>query len=505
METLKIGLVHLNVVHNRPDKNKEELLRLNREAAEAGAKIILNTEMAVSGYSFQSRDEIAAAVESPNGEFAYAMADISSRYSAYIVMTCAERDDETNIYYNAATAFSPEGKVVCRYRKNSAETRWACPGNPHEENTFETPWGRVGLLICSDTYFSALARMTALRGADIILVPANWPEGALDPGLLWQTRAYENGVYIAACNRGGRDRTMTFDSAFSCVYAPSGETLLRRQSEDSQIFYVSLPLENGKLINLRHKRLQSRTPARYTPMYLSMRHADDLTSWYKLPEPGDFRIAALAMPPEQVFSGSVVETMLVGAAMKENDLAVLPSGTAHSIEEAERKITGIAARIGVDICAGVHKNPEDETCVMIFADAAGRTTRYPVLPADKNEKLCIIDTRRARILLVRADELFHPETALTAAKLGCDLAISSTATGLDRMMRQTITARSIDQIYVAAAGNDCAFISEPPESHHSWKEVGVDSVGMCVMPLDFKKSRNKRFFDQLDFDLLLKR
>ena len=347
--------------------------------------------------------------------------------------------------------------------------------------------------------------MTALRNADIILVPANWPEGTLSPGMLWQTRAYENGVYIAACNRSGNDRTMTFDSSFSCVYTPSGETLLRSQSDDSRIFYVSLPLKNGKLVNLRHERLQSRTPERYAPMYLNMQHADDLTSWYGLPKPGDSRVAALAMPPEQVFSGSVVETMLVGAAMKENDLAVLPSGIANSIEEAERKITGIAARLGVDICAGVHNSPTDETHVMIFADASGRTTRYPVSPADKNKKLCIVDTRRSRILLAGANELLHPETALAAAKLGCDLAISSTATRLDGMMRQTIASRSIDQIYVAVAGNDCAFISEPPESHYPWKEVGTDSVGMCVMPLDFTKSRKKRFFERLDFDLLLKK
>ena len=230
MESLKIGLIHLNVRHGRPDINKEELLRLNRRAAEAGAGIIVNTEMAVSGYSFQSRDEISNDVESLDGEFVHAMAGIASRYGVYIVLGCAERDDETNIYYNAAAAFSPEGKTVRRYRKNSAEARWACSGNPLDDNTFETPWGRAGLLICSDTYFSALARMTALRGADIILVPANWPEGALDPCLLWQTRAYENGVYIAACNRCGTDRKMTFDSAASCVYAPSGKMLLRTQT-----------------------------------------------------------------------------------------------------------------------------------------------------------------------------------------------------------------------------------------------------------------------------------
>ena len=114
-----------------------------------------------------------------------------------------------------------------------------------------------------------------------------------------------------------------------------------------------------------------------------------------------------------------------------------------------------------------------------FADASGSVRRYPV--AERHSELRIVDTRHARVLLAGAEELMHPETALAAAKLGCDLAVLSSGMELSAMRRQTIAARSVDQLYIAVAAADCAFICEPPESHYSWKEVCADGGGVCSL------------------------
>ena len=50
MERLNIALIHLDVRYADPEHNRKELVRLNRQAALAGARIIVNTELAVSGY-----------------------------------------------------------------------------------------------------------------------------------------------------------------------------------------------------------------------------------------------------------------------------------------------------------------------------------------------------------------------------------------------------------------------------------------------------------------------
>jgi predicted amidohydrolase len=506
MEQLKIGLVHLNVRYNEPEHNLRNMTALNREAAEAGAKIIVNTELGISGYSYRSRDEIAGAVQASDGAMIRKLAAIASDCGVYIVVGYAEHDSATGIYYNAATALSPKGEIVCHYRKTSAEVRWACPGIPQQQNTFETPWGRAGILVCSDTYFGAVTRMTALRGADIILVPANWPSDPLDPAELWQSRAYENGVYLAACNRCGRDRNMEFRNSQSCCFNPSGEVLVQEGSEDSKIFYAVLPLHNGKLSSLAKERLQSRTPRLYTPMYLDMRYAEDLTSYYDLPKPVERELIAAVLPPDQVFSPSAIEGIL-GDEIPRVDarLLVLPAGKVRSIAEAEKVLLSVASRHNMDVCAGFEDGLNKNDPIMILADSAGRITRHR-LPAGKgaDDRPCIADIAGTRVLLACSGELMHSELALAAAKLGCDVVVSSTGNDLHDQMSRVIAARSIEQLYVAVAGKNKAFICEPPESHYRWKEVGVQGGGSCSMKLDPAKSRKKSFYDRLDYDLLLR-
>lgn len=81
------------------------------------------------------------------------MAEIAREHSVFNGIGLAERDDDTGIYYNTAIMIGRDGTRVCRHRKINAEMRWACPGDPKQVNTFETPWGRMGILICSDTYY----------------------------------------------------------------------------------------------------------------------------------------------------------------------------------------------------------------------------------------------------------------------------------------------------------------------------------------------------------------
>jgi len=57
-EYLTVALVHLNVRYKHVVENRRTLLQLNKEAAQKGADIILNTELALSGYSFRSREEV---------------------------------------------------------------------------------------------------------------------------------------------------------------------------------------------------------------------------------------------------------------------------------------------------------------------------------------------------------------------------------------------------------------------------------------------------------------
>lgn len=240
-DSMRIGLVHLDVRYREPETNRENILMLNREAALQGADVILNTELSAAGNSFHGREEIAQYVESARGLTVSALAEIAREYSKFIGIGLAERDDATGIYYNSAIMIGRDGTQVFRHRKINAEMRRACPGDPKQANSFETPWGRMGILVCSDTYYGLFARSMALKGVDLLWVPAHWPPIGIDPLEIWRARVLENGFFLAACNRTGKDRVMDCRGAVSCVYGPNGRLVFPLPRKPQGSFSSTFP------------------------------------------------------------------------------------------------------------------------------------------------------------------------------------------------------------------------------------------------------------------------
>ena len=83
-EELKVALVHASISWKEKDKNIARLLALNREAAQNGARLIVNTELATTGYAFLSRKEIAPLTESIPGPTTEAFGLIANEFGCYI-------------------------------------------------------------------------------------------------------------------------------------------------------------------------------------------------------------------------------------------------------------------------------------------------------------------------------------------------------------------------------------------------------------------------------------
>ncbi len=494
MEKLNIALVHLDVRHGEIGRNRRELVSLNRKAAESGAKIIVNTELGLTGYSFGSREEIAPMVETKSGPTIEALSDIAASHGCYIVLGYAEEERRTGIFYNAAAVVGPDGKLLLGYRKITAEVRWACAGSPSRPNTFDTPWGRVGVAICSDTYYGAIPRMAALRGADLLLVPANWPGGSLDPKELWRVRARENGFYLAACNRGGNDKTMSCEDAYSCVYGPEGEELLAERSCPSRVFTVGLPLEKGRLRSMVSERMRSRSPEHYSPIYLDMRYAADMTEYCRLPSPGKLRVVCQPADSSGMFADGGLPAP--GGDVSRADLLVFPTGYACDAGAAVKQLVKTAGTLQCAVCAGI---ATDDGLRIACVDRNGAVT----VRSCADPSPCRIDLDSARIALAGRGELYHPEVALALAKQGCDLVVVPSVK-LDEHDRRVLGARSIEQVAVAASGSDRAFLCQPPEGHDRWPEAYTEGTGEpCAAALDISRLRRKRFYDRLDYELLL--
>ena len=149
------------------------------------------------------------------------------------------------------------------------------------------------MLICSESYFSLLPRVQALKGVDLLLVPANWPANGLDPREVWRARTLENGFALAACNRSGKESGIDFSNAPSCLLDHQGREIPLEQIDD-EIWFARLPLRNGLLQNQRAQRLKGRKPGDYHPLYAYLRQAqENMGGYYDLPGPGKLRVHCL--------------------------------------------------------------------------------------------------------------------------------------------------------------------------------------------------------------------
>jgi N-carbamoylputrescine amidase len=201
------------------ERNLEQSLDLALKAVQGGANLIVLPELANTGYMFKTRQEaFAHAEEIPDGPSVRKWAAFARRHNVYLAAGLAERDGMT--LYDSAVLVGPEGFIGV-YRKAhlwNLEKLWFTPGNLGFP-VFETPIGRIGLLICWDIWFPEVPRLLSQQGADIICSLNNWvwtppplfdEAGRCMASYLTITAAHVNNVFIAAANRIGTDRGERF-------------------------------------------------------------------------------------------------------------------------------------------------------------------------------------------------------------------------------------------------------------------------------------------------------
>lgn len=221
-----------------PARNLEACLSRLEEAAAAGCDLVVLPECAMSGYMFGSEEEAARFAESIPGPSVEALERACARLGLHCVAGLLERDGSR--LRNSAVLVGPDG-LVGRYRKTHLPflgvDRFVSPGDEPPE-VFETPLGRIGIEICYDLRFPELTRTLALRGAEVVVHPTNWP-AAVRPlaDFLTRARAAENRVYLLTANRVGREGGVEFFGK-SQVVDPSG-TRLVEVGEDREELVVA--------------------------------------------------------------------------------------------------------------------------------------------------------------------------------------------------------------------------------------------------------------------------
>lgn len=168
-EPFKVAAVEFNPIFMELEKNINALEKTANEAAAQGAKLIVFPEMVTCGYIYKDRAQVEPYLDTIPGKTTQALERVCKKYNAYITVGIGERDPETNLGYNAAALIGPNG-YIGKYRKiglNSTDQFWVAPGNLGHP-VFDTPLGKITMLICYDDVYFQTSRLPSLRGADII-------------------------------------------------------------------------------------------------------------------------------------------------------------------------------------------------------------------------------------------------------------------------------------------------------------------------------------------------
>jgi predicted amidohydrolase len=257
-----------------PD-NLRRVRHLLGEAAARGARLVVFPECVLSGYCFTSKAEAVPHAEALPGPACDAIAEDCARLGVFAVVGLLERDGER--LFNACLLAGPSG-LVATYRKIHLPflgvDRFTTPGD--RPFAVQDLGGlRVGMNICYDGGFPESARCLTLLGADLIVLPTNWPSKALPSVKLAEARALENHVYSAAVNRVGEERGVRFIGS-SRIAGYYGEILAEAPPEGEQIITAIIDPEAARRkrdvkVPGEHEvdRVGDRRPEMYGPLTAS--------------------------------------------------------------------------------------------------------------------------------------------------------------------------------------------------------------------------------------------
>jgi len=238
------------------EKNIARSLELIEEAADHGANIIILPELCTTGYMFHNRQEAYEAAELvPEGSACVKWAEIAKRKNVYIAAGITELEKGGLRCYNSAVLIGPTGHMGT-YRKLHLwgdEKLFFEPGDLGLP-VFETPYGRIGMLICYDMWFFEAFRLLALKGADVVCCPSNWIDGppaelrTMGPHMA-MANATANHIFVVGADRIGTERGCTYPGR-SLIVGPSGWYKAGPASDDKEeIIYAEVNLMEARRLN----------------------------------------------------------------------------------------------------------------------------------------------------------------------------------------------------------------------------------------------------------------
>jgi predicted amidohydrolase len=198
-ETVRIAGIVLKWIRVDKEANFRRAEPMIRQAAAGGAQIVCTTECFLDGYAIADKsiplDVYRRLGEPiPDGTYFNRLAVLARELKIILVAGMLEADGESR--YNTAVLISPQGNLLGKYRKQHLEHELVRNRPGTSSPVFETPYGRVGLLICADRRLPEIAGRMKQAGAELLICPSGGMFGAKSNDWILQARSRETGLPI---------------------------------------------------------------------------------------------------------------------------------------------------------------------------------------------------------------------------------------------------------------------------------------------------------------------
>ena len=262
--TYRIAVIQLNL-NNTPENNLKKCLQWVRDAAAKGAEVISLPELYSSHYFCQSEDTDNFAYAEPLYSISFtAFSELAKELGVVIIVPFFEKR-MAGIYHNSAYIIDTDGTEAGLYRKMHIpedpqfyEKFYFTPGDLGFKSN-QTNKGKIGVLICWDQWYPEAARLTALKGAEVLFYPtaigwhpkekAQYGENQFGAWMnVMKGHAVANGVYVAAANRIGLEKYLPDTDGLefwgaSFIAGPQGEILAQASHDKEEILIAEVDLD----------------------------------------------------------------------------------------------------------------------------------------------------------------------------------------------------------------------------------------------------------------------
>lgn len=284
MRPTRVAAVSMNGLMGEPQRILSAIDIWCQRAAQAKADLVLFPELVIHGHCTPNTWELAEAV--PDGPSVNTLCEIAKRHR--LVISAGLSEKERDLVYNTQVLVGPDGYFGKQRKLHLSRDEVNHYKGGRDINVFDIGCCRVGTVICYDNHFPEIARVLALRGAEVILMPhaarfKPWPDTPEGEAAarrhshqfvsLYALRARENSCFAVLTDHAGRAGTLDsyppdhenqpHHAGVAIIWGPGGEVLATTQQErvEEEMIVADLdPMLLAQERSLANYMLRTRRP-----------------------------------------------------------------------------------------------------------------------------------------------------------------------------------------------------------------------------------------------------